>query len=498
MFRSQITIVHLFVAPPHLNYHDVDMTFLTGMLAALPRSISGEAEMQIREKLEYPKQIKYGKGSEMLPSLAMKLQLRTTLEVQKVQRHLEHLLRRALETKADFNSAIRSVITQLKLAKHVTCDTVCHQIAGHMVENYQFYLRKMTEYLKYHDLLFSSYIVNLYKGNIWADEFMLGAMARMFDIKITIVSPAYDDIWNVFHDSGLPHVVIVSNGGDFGDKRGVTHFSATTGFEDSWKCIGADLEVGEMGRRSGYEKGLDYTVHKFYDMEKSKLLDSTREVAVNIQELCQDLNRLCVRRDKIYEQMSQIRINVDDFKQFDTFFYEVPATQVEAEPVHEKSHKKKKEHRKEKVEKSKKSAKSCAKFPDDVRSKLMSDAIADMDREREQVTLPQESNVEAFTRSRPGGCRIKNASRPQFPLLPESSDTVPENPEQHEVATITVKDLKQWVVSEEPINPYNFNLPESGKTDEVGIVDQRPISPKAEFVVTEQLQRSQDEIFTRK
>ena len=200
----------------------------------------------------------------------------------------------ALDTKADFNSAIRAVILQLKLPKHVNSDVVHHQIAGHMIKEYQFYFPKMEHYLKHLDMLFSSYIVNVYNGNIWVDEFMLGAIARMFDIKITVISPAYDDVWNVFHQSGLPHVVIVSNGGDFGEKRGITHFSATKGLECNWKCVGADLNVGEMGKMSGFKKGREYMVDKLYKKEKEKLLDSTKKMAMNIQELCRDLNALCV------------------------------------------------------------------------------------------------------------------------------------------------------------------------------------------------------------
>ena len=101
-------------------------------------------------------------------------------------------------------------------------------------------------------------------------------------------------MWKVFHESALPHVVLVSNGGDFGHKRGVTHFSATKGIEQSWKCVGADLRVGEMGKLSGYEKGLAYAMDKFHEKEKFKLLDTTRNMSANIQQLCQDLNDLCM------------------------------------------------------------------------------------------------------------------------------------------------------------------------------------------------------------
>ena len=49
------------------------MTFILGMLEALPRSLSSDAESEIREKLQYLKQMKYGKDAELLPSLAVKL-----------------------------------------------------------------------------------------------------------------------------------------------------------------------------------------------------------------------------------------------------------------------------------------------------------------------------------------------------------------------------------------------------------------------------------------
>ena len=46
--------------------------------------------------------------------------------------------------------------------------------------------------------------------------------------------------------------------------------------------------------------------------------------------------------------------------------------------------------------------------------------------------------------------------------------------------------MKQWAESEEPTNPYNFDVMEANKTIEPGIVNQHPISPEAELVVTEQ------------
>ena len=49
------------------------------MLQSLPSRVSTYVEMQLHEKLQYPQQIKYGKTSELLPSLAVKLRLKSTL-----------------------------------------------------------------------------------------------------------------------------------------------------------------------------------------------------------------------------------------------------------------------------------------------------------------------------------------------------------------------------------------------------------------------------------
>ena len=93
------------------------MTFILGMLEALPHSLSSDAESEIHEKLQYLKQMKYGKDAELLPSLAVKLRLKSTLEFEKVQRQLGHLSRVAIDVRADHNSAICAVILQLKLPK---------------------------------------------------------------------------------------------------------------------------------------------------------------------------------------------------------------------------------------------------------------------------------------------------------------------------------------------------------------------------------------------
>ena len=165
-------------------------------------------------------------------------------------------------------------------------------------------------------------------------------------------------MWKVFHESALPHVVLVPNGGDFSHKQGVTHFSATKDIEQSWKCVSADLNVGERGKWSGYKRGLAYAMDKFHEKEKFKLLDTTRNMSANIQQLCQDWNNLCIRRDQVCNEIAHMHISVDKFKCFDTYYYKAH----DIESVHKKEHKKKQD----KEKKLKKSTRSCGKFPDDL------------------------------------------------------------------------------------------------------------------------------------
>ena len=92
-----------------------------------------------------------------------------------------------------------------------------------MASEVVFFFPIMEEYLKKICISYNVYVKGIYHGTIWADTYMIGALSRMFSIKITVISPYYADVWNVFHRSAIPDVVIVSNGGDFRAKSAVTN-----------------------------------------------------------------------------------------------------------------------------------------------------------------------------------------------------------------------------------------------------------------------------------
>ena len=75
-----------------------------------------------------------------------------------------------------------------------------HQIASYMVEIVDFLFPIMKDYLERMKILFNTYVMGVYNGRIWGDEYVLATIGKMFNIRISVVSPFYTDIWNVFHD----------------------------------------------------------------------------------------------------------------------------------------------------------------------------------------------------------------------------------------------------------------------------------------------------------
>ena len=66
----------------------------------------------------------------------------------------------------------------------------------------------------------------------------------MLNVTISIVTPASGLIWNVYHESATPDIVLIANGVDF--EKGITHISATKGEGKVWHCVGYDSSVGEI------------------------------------------------------------------------------------------------------------------------------------------------------------------------------------------------------------------------------------------------------------
>ena len=106
-----------------------------------------------------------------------------------------------------------------------------HQLALCFFESEEFLHPQMKRYLDANNLTYSSYVIGIYNGDIWADEFITGAISMMFNIRISIISPYFMNIWHVHregHDKA--DIGLVCNRSHFGNGwHSISHFTATKG-----------------------------------------------------------------------------------------------------------------------------------------------------------------------------------------------------------------------------------------------------------------------------
>ena len=84
--------------------------------------------------------------------------------------------------------------------------------------------------------------MNIFYGNIWADDLVAAAIGKLFNISITIVSPAFEKPLDLFHKENDPDVVLILNGGGVNTPYVSTHFSGTRR-KHQRKLPGEGLEV---------------------------------------------------------------------------------------------------------------------------------------------------------------------------------------------------------------------------------------------------------------
>ena len=86
--------------------------------------------------------------------------------------------------------------------------------------------------------------------------------------------------------------------------------------------------------------------------------------------------------------MDSMGIKVDAFKRFNTFIYKRADSEGETEHVQKKSsgkHKKSKESKSEK-----RSSRACGKFPQEVRERVLGNAVAELDKQKEGTEVPEQ------------------------------------------------------------------------------------------------------------
>ena len=75
---------------------------------------------------------------------------------------------------------------------------------------------------------YENYLMNIYDGNLWADDIIIAVIGRMYNLSISIVSPRLEEVYHIFHDlPDNPDIILIANGGPVSSECSNTQFLVT-------------------------------------------------------------------------------------------------------------------------------------------------------------------------------------------------------------------------------------------------------------------------------
>ena len=159
------------------------------------------------------------------------------------------------------------------------------QIGAFMAHEVHYFFPRMSEYLSNKGLTYKAYITGVSLGDISADQYMILAISRMWNVSISILSPAFNAIWNLYHKSKNPSVVIIGNSREFGNKRESHHYSPTEKTLPSAKKLGHDIDNIDVKYIQTRVAGEKVGTETFMIREREELLKKHYEVGKQIKQL---------------------------------------------------------------------------------------------------------------------------------------------------------------------------------------------------------------------
>ena len=282
----------------------------------------GDLDLKSKKELQYPgapnkKQRIQDAVEGPITDTIRELGLKTVHEYSRICRKLKQYRRVPVPIdghKEGCNGPLKAVLVQLNILQGYKTNMFRHWIVSYMAENVSYFHPRMRSYLKRHNMNYNSYLWQVFNGSIWIDRYMLGAITRMLNVTISIVTPASGLVWNVYHDIATPDIVLIANGVDF--EKGITHISATKGEEKMWHCVGYDSSVGEITRFLGESEGVRQAIAIFTISDNYEVLVKMQKFLGDLEEACEDLKNLCIRRDQMLKQLNVIGVDSKGLSRF--------------------------------------------------------------------------------------------------------------------------------------------------------------------------------------
>ena len=220
------------------------------------------------------------------------------------------------QTEATSACLLQSILHQMCVPKGYTVLHFRRQIAAYMAKHVHHFVPRMSKYLKQHNITFESYVLGVATGSLWGDKYIIGAIEQMFNLSISIVSPAYKTPWRIFHDSEKADIVIVSNGFHFGHRKQPTHFSPTEVLSEKWRKIGHDVEKNEVERVYGDTEGRTAASKMFILEESEQILKKHYLVSKKLDKLNKMVKNCEEELVNIEDELHEMKFSKDCFHRF--------------------------------------------------------------------------------------------------------------------------------------------------------------------------------------
>ena len=308
----------------HFDYHDVDISYIHRLMADFKKEYCGPYTTEVPAIMKLPEQRTYSSAESHLLEATKKLRLSINTDWKRVTELLEKCGRDYIETDTGNNNALEAIHMQLHAPKDFTTEMLRHQVAETFAQYLEFFATKMKEYLKNCNLTYTQYVFAVYRGDVWCDEYMLGTIGQMFNIRISIISPFFNALWNLYHDGRKnPDIILIANGKGFRTQQDrISHLSGTRGKETTWECVESKEKLHQVETYTGYTEGQMMGID-FKTLNQSHVVIKRSEsILTNINELCRNVKDMCIQRDNIVKELKTLDIEVGDFKKLTSYYKE--------------------------------------------------------------------------------------------------------------------------------------------------------------------------------
>ena len=194
-----------------------------------------------------------------------------------------------------------------------TTKDFCSQIGAFMACELHYFYPRMSDYLSKKALTYEGYITGVSLGDISADQFMILAISRMWNISISILSPVFNTIWNLYHKSKNPSIVIIGNGREFSNKRESHHYSPMEKTLPSAKKLGHDIDNIDVKYIQTRVPGEKAGTETFMIREHEELLKKYYEVGKEMKKLKEKLSVYEEQYEVIGNHLCELEHNKDLF-----------------------------------------------------------------------------------------------------------------------------------------------------------------------------------------